>query len=168
MWVASVQTNTASPNALINPTSPTHARSTSAPRRAALTQLSRRRAGLERGTRDHQHWHPLSWQSQLSTNQECLPPPASWCHSRSLCQANNHHRPPECACVWRIPHVRVNPLFLMSPELEWGIIKRVVSAAKGQSHKRLWWISFPPPPFILSFFFFILFKVSSHLSKLRK
>jgi len=32
---------------------------------------------------DHQHWHPLPWQPQLSTNQGCLPPPASWCHSRS-------------------------------------------------------------------------------------
>lgn len=40
------------------------------------------------------------------------------------------------------------PLFLMGPELEWGIIKRAGCAAKGQSHKRLWWVSFFPLFFV--------------------
>lgn len=60
--------------------------------------------------------------------------------------------PGMCVCVYvdvcvKNSTCQSEPLFLMSPELEWGIIKR---AAKGHSHKRLWWVSFFP--FILCFF----------------
>lgn len=91
--------------------------------------------GLWYQTLDHQHWQPLSLQSQLSTNQGCLPPPASWCHSCSHAKLITTVQTLECAfvAVWlhlEIPHDKVN----CNSEQEYKTIRKNVC--------KCWWFHF--------------------------
>lgn len=101
-WASSVQTNTINLSTLISPSSRTPACSTSAESELYLFVPFALGQDCELESVDHQHWHPPSWQPQLSANQGCLPPPVLWCHSFSRCQTNNHQRAwyaHSCACV---------------------------------------------------------------------
>lgn len=163
MRVASVQTNSASPNALISPSSLAHACSTSAKSKLCLFVLVP--VGQVCGKKP--------WTTNTDTHSlgslSCLPIKGVYC-----CLPHDVIPAPNaklittidsgmCICVYvdvcvKNSTCQSKPLFLMNPGLEWRIIKRAVRATKGQIHKRLWWV----------LFFFILFKLNSHLSKLRK
>lgn len=152
MCVASVHTNPTSPYAVINPSSLTHACTTSA-RSEMYSPVFESPQGRTRAKRlrtTNSDTHSLG-RSPLSTNQGCLPPPASWCHLLARCQAINRHRVKNSTCQSKAP-------VLMSAELEQRIMERLACAVKGQNCKRLWW---------LSFFRLCECVFCSHLSKLR-
>lgn len=147
MWVASIQTNTTSPNALISPSSLTHACSTSAESEWCLFALVA--VGQDSSKRP--------WTTNTDTHSlgsvSC--PPIKGVYRRlphdviptPSAKLITTRDPGMCICVYMDVCVKNStcqskPLFLMSPELEWGIIKCAVCAAKGQSHERLWWLSF--------------------------
>lgn len=147
MQGASVQTNSTSPNTLISPSSPAHACSTSAESKLCLFVL------VPVG----QVWSMKPWTTNTDTHSlgtlSCLPIKGVYCClPHDVIPAPNAKlittmEPGMCICVYVDVCVKnstcpTKPLFLMNLELEWRIIKRSVRAAKGQSHKRLWWFFF--------------------------
>lgn len=147
MRVASVQTNTTSPNALISPSSLTHACSTSAESELCLfASVPIGQVSSKKPWTTNTDTHSLGSLSCLPIKgvyrrlpHDVIPAP-----SAKLITTID---PGMCICVYADVCVKNStcqskPLFLMNPELEWRIIKRAVCAAKGQSHKRLWWVLF--------------------------
>lgn len=152
MCVASVQTNVTSPNALITPSSLTHACSTSAQSELCLfTSVPVGQVCSKKPWTTSTDTHSLGSLScpPIKGVYHRLPHDVIPSPSAKLITALY---PGMCICV----HVDVcvkdstcqsKPLSLMNPGLEWGTIKWAVCAAKGQSHKRLWWILFFLSPF---------------------
>lgn len=152
MCVASVQTNVTSPNALITPSSLTHACSTSAESELCLfTSVPVGQVCSKKPWTTSTDTHSLGSLScpPIKGVYHRLPHDVIPSPSAKLITTLY---PGMCVCV----HVDVcvkdstcqsKPLSLMNPELEWGTIKQAACAAKGQSHKRLWWILFFLSPF---------------------